>query len=151
MAAVFIAGIALPVIGMVRLHPFEYTYFNALSGGVRVAQHGYMLDYWGLAFKQAADELHARLAAGAEHPPQGRRWVVAICGPQSSAQEELGPQFETTFDSKTADFVMSLGTFYCRHLTAPILVTIEREGVVYARVYDMRGSRPQKLLTEPPP
>ncbi len=151
LAAVFIAGIALPVIGMVRLHPFEYTYFNALSGGVRVAQHGYMLDYWGLAFKQTADELHARLAAGAEHPPQGRRWVVAICGPQSSAQEELGPQFETTFDSKTADFVMSLGTFYCRHLTAPILVTIEREGVVYARVYDMRGSRLQKLLTEPPP
>ncbi len=151
LAAIFIAGIALPVSGMVRLHPYEYTYFNALSGGVRVAQHSYMLDYWGLAFKQAADELRARLADGAEHQPQGRRWVVAICGPQSSAQEELGPQFETTFDSKTADFVMSLGTFYCRHLTAPILVSVEREGVVYARVYDMRGGQPQKLLTQPPP
>jgi hypothetical protein len=151
LAAVFTAGIALPVIGMARLHPYEYTYFNALSGGVRVAQHGYMLDYWGLAFKQAADELRVRLAAGADRQPQGRRWVVAICGPQSSAQEELGPQFETTFDSKTADFVMSLGAFYCQHLTAPILVAVEREGVVYARVYDMRGGQPQKLLTQPPP
>ena len=151
LAAVFIAGIALPVIGMARLHPYEYTYFNALSGGVRVAQHGYMLDYWGLAFKQAADELRTRLTAGNEHPPQGRRWVMAICGPQSSAQEQLGPQFETTFDSKRADFVMSLGTFYCRHLQAPILVSVERDGVVYARVYDMRGARPEKLLTEPPP
>ncbi len=149
--AVFVAGIALPVSDMLRLHPYEYTYFNALSGGVRLAQHGYMLDYWGLAFKQAADELRARLAASNEHQPQGRRWVVAICGPQSSAQEELGPQFETTFDRKTADFVMSLGTFYCRHLTAPISVSIEREGVVYARVYDMRGGQPQKLLTQPPP
>ncbi len=151
LGAIFIAGIALPVSDMVRLHPYEYTYFNALSGGVRVAQHGYMLDYWGLAFKQAADELRARLAVGNEQRPQGRRWVVAICGPQSSAQEELGPQFETTFDSKTADFVMSLGTFYCRHLTAPILASVEREGVVYARVYDMRGGQPQKLLTQPPP
>ena len=46
---------------------------------------------------------------------------------------------------------MSLGTFYCRRLTAPILVSIERVGVVYARVYDMRGGQPEKLLTEPPP
>jgi MFS family permease len=151
LAAIFIAGIAWPVAGMIRLHPYEYTYFNALAGGVRQAQHDYMLDYWGLAFKQAAGALRARLTAAGAHPPQGRRWVVAICGPQSSAREELGPQFETTFDSKTADFVMSLGTFYCRHLNGPVLATIARDGVVYALVYDVRGTRPQPLLTQPPP
>jgi hypothetical protein len=149
--ALFIAGLAAPVTGMIRLHPYEYTYFNTLAGGVKAAQHEYMLDYWGLAFKQAADELRTRLAAGAERTPNSRRWLVAICGPQASAQEELGPQFETTFDSKTADFVMSLGTFYCRHLQGPILVSIERDGVVYARVYDERGARPEQLLTQPPP
>ena len=151
LAAIVIAGVALPVSDMVRLHPYEYTSFNVSAGGVRRAHGQYMLDYWGLAFKQAADELRARLAAGAEYPPDGRRWVVAICGPQSSAREELGPQFETTFDRKTADFVMSLGTFYCRHLQAPIMATVEREGVIYARVYDLRGARPEKLLTQPPP
>ena len=151
LAAVVITGLAWPVAGMVKLHPYEYTYFNALAGGVREAQHNYMLDYWGLAFKQAAEELRARLAANAERPPNGRRWVAAICGPQASAQEELGPDFETTFDRKTADFVMSLGTFYCRHLKAPILVSVERDGVVYARIYDLRGGQPEKLLTEPPP
>ena len=151
LAVIVIAGVALPVSDMARLHPYEYTSFNVSAGGVRGAHGQYMLDYWGLAFKQAADELRARLATGAEHPPNGRRWVVAICGPQSSAREELGPQFETTFDRKTADFVMSLGTFYCRHLQAPILATVEREGVIYARVYDLRGARPEKLLTQPPP
>jgi 4-amino-4-deoxy-L-arabinose transferase-like glycosyltransferase len=151
LAALCIGAVALPVSDMVRLHPYEYTAFNWLSGGVRMARSNYMLDYWGLAFKQAADELRARLAAGAEHPPQGRRWVVAICGPQSSAQEELGPQFETIFDERKADFVLALGTFYCRHLQAPIMATIEREGVVYAEVYDLRGARTEKLLTEPPP
>ena len=151
LAAIFIAGIALPLSDMVRSHPYEYTTFNWLSGGVRAVQDRYMLDYWGLAFKQAADELRARLAAADEHPPKGRRWVVAICGPQSSAREELGPQFETTFDRKTADFVLALGTFYCRHLQAPIMATIEREGVVYANVYDLRGAPTPKLLTQPPP
>jgi 4-amino-4-deoxy-L-arabinose transferase-like glycosyltransferase len=151
LAAVFIGGIALPVSDMVRLHPYQYTAFNWLSGGVRTAQDKYMLDYWGLAFKQAAEELRTRLAAAAEHPPQGRRWVVAICGPQAAAQVELGPQFETTFDQKVADFALALGTFYCRHLQHPIIATIEREGVVYAQVYNLRGGPPPKLLTEPPP
>jgi methionine synthase I (cobalamin-dependent) len=118
---------------------------------VRNAQDKYMLDYWGLAFKQAAEQLQARLAANAERPPKGRRWVVAICGPQASAQEELGPQFETTFDQKKADFAMALGTFYCRHLQASIMATIEREGVVYAQVYDLRGRPTPNLLTQPPP
>ena len=151
LAAMFIAGIAMPVSDMVRLHPYQYTAFNLLSGGVRGAQDKYMLDYWGLAFKQAADELRTRLAAASEHPPQGRRWVVAICGPQASAQVELGPQFETTFDRKTADFALALGTFYCRHLQHPIMATIEREGVVYAQVYNLRGGPPPQLLTTPPP
>ena len=150
-AVIFIGGVTLPVIDMVRLHPYQYTAFNWLSGGVRAVQDKYMLDYWGLAFKQAADELRTRLAAASEQPPQGRRWVVAICGPQASAQVELGPQFETTFDQKKADFAMALGTYYCRHLQAPILTTIEREGVVYANVYDLRGGPTPKLLTVPPP
>jgi 4-amino-4-deoxy-L-arabinose transferase-like glycosyltransferase len=151
LAAIFIGAVALPVSDIVRLHPYEYTAFNSLSGGVRNAQNKYMLDYWGLAFKQAAEKLQARLAASAERPPKGRRWVVAICGPQASAQEELGPQFETTFDQKKADFAMALGTFYCRHLQASIMATIEREGVVYAQVYDLRGRPTPNLLTQPPP
>jgi hypothetical protein len=43
-----------------------------------------------------------------------------------------------------------MSTLYCRGLRQPILVAIEREGVVYARVYDMRGGQPQKPLTQPP-
>jgi hypothetical protein len=149
--AIFIAGIAIPVTGMARLHPYEYTWFNSLAGGVPGAAKNYMLDYWGLAFKQAADELHARIAAGSLQPPKGRRWVVAICGPQAPAQVELGPQFETEFDEKNADFAMALGTFYCRRLPAPILAEVRREGVTYALVYDLRGGPMPNLLTTPPP
>ena len=149
--AILIAGISLPIYDMVKLHPYQYTSFNALAGGVRQAQHNYMLDYWGLAFKQAAEELRMRLAAGADRPPKGRRWVVAICGPQSSAQQQLGPDFETTYNEKQDDFAMAVGAYYCEYLKSAIIVNIEREGVIYARVYDLRGSPTPKLLTEPPP
>lgn len=149
--AIFVTGIALPVVELVRLHPYQYTSFNLTSGGVAAAHDRYMLDYWGLAFKQAAIELRARLHNAGETPPQGRKWVVAICGPQAAAEVDLGPRYETTYDQKKADFAMALGTFYCRHLQAPIMATVQREGVVYATVYDFRGALPEQLTIKPPP
>jgi 4-amino-4-deoxy-L-arabinose transferase-like glycosyltransferase len=151
LTAMFIAGISLPVVELIRLHPFEYTSFNLAGGGVRRAHDKFMLDYWGLAFKQAAIELRTSLKLAGEKPPEGRKWVVAICGPQPGAEQSLGPNFETTYDQKKADFAMALGTFYCRHLQAPIMATVEREGVVYATVYDFRGRAPEPLTTIPPP
>jgi hypothetical protein len=148
---VFAAGISLPLIEMVRLHPLQYVSFNAFAGGIRQAQHNFMLDYWGVAFKQAAEVLRTSLARSAEHPPKGRKWIVAICGPQLAAQQVLGPEFETTFNEKQADFAMAVGAYYCEYLKAPIIADIEREGVVFARVYDLRGSVTPELLTQPPP
>lgn len=151
LAVAFAGGLALPVSDMVRLHPYQYTTFNWASGGVQMAHDKYMLDYWGLAFKQAGEALRARLDAIPLKPPPGRRWIIEICGPQRPAELALGPDFETTWDRKRADFAMMLGTYYCRDLKAPLLIEITREGIDYARVYDIRGGPVPKLLTEPPP
>jgi 4-amino-4-deoxy-L-arabinose transferase-like glycosyltransferase len=138
-AAVLLVGLFVPVNEMVKLHPYQYTHFNLIAGGIRGADDRYMLDYWGLSFKQAAQELRARLTEGLQTPTDGRRWRVAICGPLRPAQVELGPEFLTTWDTRNADFAFTMGEFYCANLPAPVLVEIEREGVVYARVYDVRG------------
>jgi hypothetical protein len=147
----FLAGIALPVVEMVRLHPYEYTFFNRLAGGVSGAHGRYMLDYWGLSFKQASQGLAAALAQRHESKPRDRRWKLAVCGPHRSPQVELGPDFETTWDPQGADFALMLGEFYCASFDAPILAEVVREGVVYARVYDIRGRSFTSLLTIPPP
>ena len=138
-AALFVLGIAAPTIAMARLHPYEYSYFNELAGGVRGAQHRFMLDYWGLALRQAGTGLRAKLAATHARPPDGRRWKVAICGEARAARIALGPGFEVNWDRKTADFFMALGNFYCPRLSDPVIVAVERDGVTFARVYDLRG------------
>jgi hypothetical protein len=148
---VLVAGIALPVVEMARLHPYEYTYFNRLAGGVTGARGRYMLDYWGLSFKQASQALAGKLAERHESKPKDRRWKLAVCGPHRSPQVELGPDFETTWEPPGADFALMLGEFYCTTFDAPILVEIAREGVVYARVYDIRGRSFTSLLTLPAP
>jgi hypothetical protein len=149
-AFVLLGGLALPVIEMVRLHPYQYTHFNWIAGGIRSADERYMLDYWGLAFKQASQELRTRLAERLETPANTRRWRIAVCGPHPAAAVELGPEFVTTWDAKGADFALMLGEFYCAKLNAPVLVEIEREGVVFARVYDVRGRTISNLFTVPP-
>jgi hypothetical protein len=143
-------GLAVPAYHMKALHPYQYAHFNTISGGVRAADKGYMLDYWGLSFKQAADELLGILDEQGTQTPEGRRWVIAVCGPHPPAEAELGNDFLTTWNTKGADFALMLGEFYCAELKAPELVRIEREGVVFARVYDLRGRNIQELFTLPP-
>jgi hypothetical protein len=147
---VILVGLVMPVAAMVRLHPYQYTHFNWLSGGIKHADSRYMLDYWGLAFKQASKELRKKLTEHLEVPTNRRRWRIAVCGPHSAASVELGPEFLATWDTKGADFAMMLGEFYCAQLNAPVLVEIERDGVVFARVYDIRGRNISDMFTIPP-
>ena len=64
------AGIALPVVDMARLHPYEYTHFNRLAGGVRAR----------------ARPLHARLL-GARRSSRLRR----RCSPSSPSGTRASP------------------------------------------------------------
>ena len=130
---------------MVRLHPYEYTHFNRIAGDAAGARTRFMLDYWGLSIKQASAELQDVLAARQEKP-RAATWTVAVCGPHPAAVIALGPQYSAIWDPKGADFAMTLGEFYCAKLDAPVLFDIMREGVVYARVYDIRGRSITTLL-----
>ncbi len=149
--AAFVFGLMLPLTEMIRLHPYQYTFFNHIAGTVRGADDLFMLDYWGLALKQASDGLREQLDERQEEPPRGRKWKVAVCGPQRPAQVALGPDFTIGWDSHAADFAMTLGEFYCKGLTAPVMVEIKRDDVVFARVYDIRGRSISRLLSIPAP
>jgi hypothetical protein len=147
-ALVLFVGVVSPVIAMARLHPYEYTHFNRIAGGAAGARPRFMLDYWGLSLTQASRQLRALIAERGEQPPRGT-WTVAVCGPHPPVTVALGPQFTTTWNPKGADFAMMLGEFYCAKLDAPVLFEIVRAGVVYARVYDIRGRSIATLLTVP--
>jgi hypothetical protein len=150
-AAVVTVALASPVVEMIRLHPYEYTHYNRIEGGVRAAENRYMLDYWGLSFKQAAQQLRAKLVQRLETPPHGRKWKIAVCGPHPPAAVELGPEFELTWDSNGADFALMLGVYYCMEMRAPVLAEVAREGVTYARAYDIRERSVSSILTTQPP
>jgi hypothetical protein len=43
---------------IVRLHPYEYTYYNSFVGGTEIAFRNYETDYWLTCYKDAVDELN---------------------------------------------------------------------------------------------
>jgi hypothetical protein len=53
--AAVIALCVLPgIIGIVRLHPYEYIYYNSFIGGVNGAAEKFEMDYWATSFREAA-------------------------------------------------------------------------------------------------
>jgi hypothetical protein len=65
-----IALVLLPgLIGIVRLHPYEYIYYNTLIGGEAGALRRFELDYWGTSYREAAGWLNERA------PQDANVWV----------------------------------------------------------------------------
>ena len=60
------------IYSLIRLHPYQYIYFNRLVGGVQGAAGKYELDYWATSYREAALFLN-------ENAPPGSR--VAVYGP----------------------------------------------------------------------
>src|SRR6202521_3340758 len=149
-AAVLAASVGLSVYDLARMHPYQYAQFNRVAGGLRGADDRYTIDYWGLGLKEAAETLRDRLEEGHVTPPRGRRWRVAVCGPTQTLLVELGPGFDVANEAPGADFAISLGTFYCAELDAPIVAEVERDGVVLARAYDLRGRSYVTTWSYPP-
>ena len=54
--------ILLPgLIGIVRLHPYEYTYYNSFIGGTSGAFRQYETDYWLTCYKEAVEKFDASI------------------------------------------------------------------------------------------
>ena len=54
-----VALLLLPgILGIIRLHPFEYTYYNSFIGGTGTAFREYETDYWLTCYKDAVEALN---------------------------------------------------------------------------------------------
>lgn len=65
------------LLGIIRLHPFEYTYYNILIGGEGGAANSYELDYWCTAYRQAIEFVNAEAEEGDS---------VLVSGPDHTAR-----------------------------------------------------------------
>ena len=63
-AGLVVLSLVPGLVGILRLHPYEYIYYNELVGGVRGAYGEYDLDYWCTSFRAAMDYVNQVAKAG---------------------------------------------------------------------------------------
>lgn len=79
-----LAGSLLLLIGcvvaldMVRIHPYEYAYFNRTSGGLNGAYARYDTDYWGTSYKEGMDWLSRY------YKPRAPKSSIGIANPSNA-------------------------------------------------------------------
>jgi len=100
-ALLFVVAILPGVIGIVRLHPYEYIYFNSLAGGVSGADGRFQLERECLSYREGIEAVNRIAAPGA---------VVIV--PQQTNQVEPFARPDLVLRDATqgyadADFVLS--------------------------------------------
>ncbi len=64
-AALLLALVLPNLWSLIRLHPYQYVYYNALTGGVAGAFRKYELDYWATSYRRDAEYLNRTLPPNA--------------------------------------------------------------------------------------
>jgi hypothetical protein len=61
----------------VRLHPYEYVYYNAIVGGTAGASGHYEMDYWGTSLRDIAGFLNSDAPGQAQVLVYGPDWIIS--------------------------------------------------------------------------
>ncbi len=132
LAAAAVAWLGWHVWSVVRIHPHEYIWYNALPGGLRGVYMKYELDYWGNAYPEA---LRALLAETGGRAPSGRKFRVAACGAPRALEAGLPDAFEYVEEQRDADFVIGIVGLGCGEMRpGREVLYVVREGVPLAYV-----------------
>jgi hypothetical protein len=71
------------LVPIIRLHPYQYCYFNALTGGLLGAEGRYETDYWVTSYKEAAEWINAQ--ARKQFPGDQQAFVLVAANSLSIA------------------------------------------------------------------
>jgi hypothetical protein len=130
--------------GIISLHPYEYSYFNSLAGGVSGAYGRFDLDYWCISIKEATEVVN-------QIADNGDR--LTVLGPYRSALPYLRPDLNRNrlrFPASTADeVVVCTNSFGGRWDSSGfrLVYEVRRGRAVFAEVWQRKGAQSRLLAT----
>ncbi len=142
--ALVAACFLVDAVTLVRLHPYEYLFYNPVVGGLEGASRRYDLDYWFSSMPEALNQLEAHLRA--EPVDAGRPaqiYSVAVCGERLPFEKTVTlPQLRWDFKPEwdQSEFFIAPTHMNCdSDLDGKVIGTVERLGVIIAYVKDRRA------------
>jgi hypothetical protein len=147
--AVVGACFLLNAVTLIRLHPYEYLFYNDMVGGLEGASRRYDLDYWFNSMPEALNQLEAYLRR--TEPVDASRpmpvYSVAVCGERLEFEKTVTlPQLHFDFKPRweQSEFFLAPTHMNCDgDLDGKVIGVVKRLGVTIAYVKDRRA------LTQP--
>jgi hypothetical protein len=126
---------------LVRLHPYEYLYYNPIVGGLKGAAGRYDTDYWVNMMPEAVHDLEAYLARTERRTgARGTPYSVAICAERLQFDNATNDQLRWINDWDRADFFISPTHMDCDTLVkGKVIARVERMGTLIGVVKDRRA------------
>jgi hypothetical protein len=120
---------------MARLHPYEYIYFNGWAGGLKGAAGRYETDYFAASMKETVQKL-----GETECRDSHRTYQIKACTEAALCRPLLMDNMVAVDNIENADYYISFDRWKWnkRAGTAPLLFTVDREGVPLFFAYKMR-------------
>jgi Dolichyl-phosphate-mannose-protein mannosyltransferase len=143
--AVVTACFVWNAVTLVRLHPYEYLFYNSAVGGLEGASRRYDLDYWFSSMPEALGVLESYLRRS--EPVDADRptpvYSVAVCGERLPFEKTVTlPQLHWDFKAQwnQSEFFIAPTHMNCDgDLDGKIIGTVERLGIPIAYVKDRRA------------
>jgi hypothetical protein len=123
----------------VKLHPYQYVYYNQLVGGVGGAFRRYEMDYWTISYKEASEYLKASTPTNARIGVFGADQIV-----ERYAREDM-----IVFDMRGPESNLDYAVITSRHdkdlelyPEAPVVFQVGRDGAIFTVVKQLGGNQP---------
>jgi hypothetical protein len=133
--AILVAILLLPpMIPAIRLHPYEYAYYNSLIGGTNGAFRRYETEYWLTCYKEAMEDLQSRSKDPATIYVHREAYIAAAYAKNfMTVKDERGALNEI----KSGDYILvnsrsneDLKTFR----DAPLIVAVQRGAALFCAI-----------------
>jgi Dolichyl-phosphate-mannose-protein mannosyltransferase len=122
------------VLGIIRLHPYEYTYYNSFVGGTKGAFRKYEADYWLTCYKEAFNQLKEMQTGQKELFVYKNVYLATQYAGDQFVIKPYEPNADTT---RPGDLLlMTSRTNYdlSNHPDDPSLLTVSRDGVEFCSI-----------------
>lgn len=125
-AVLLIAFVTPGAVGVIRLHPYEYAYYNSFIGGTDGAFRKYETEYWLTCYKEAVEQLNQSTTTPTNLFVKREVYVAA---PYANGNINVRDLRDATDRVQTGDYVLiNTRTNEDRSIfkTAPIVIEIKR-------------------------
>jgi len=122
------------LLGIARLHPYEYAYYNTLVGGTGGAFRNYETDYWLTCYKEAVEQFNALAPRPAHLFVHREAYIAAIYAGDGITVREARGNLSAI---RSGDFILvNTRTNEDRKTfrDAPVVIEIARDGAAFCVV-----------------